>query len=90
MVCEQPRVAGMNMMLADGHAAYALEITSDRAEVFEPEEGVLVRTNHYCRRRCPRLRPRLRRIAARLTGTRVPHRSARDATARSACTTWCV
>lgn len=47
MVRNQPRVAGMNMTLADTHSAYALEITSDQVEVFEPEDGVLVRTNHY-------------------------------------------
>jgi isopenicillin-N N-acyltransferase like protein len=47
MVRDQPRVAGMNMTLADTHSAYALEITCDRVEVFEPEDGVLVRTNHY-------------------------------------------
>ena len=47
MVRDQPRVAGMNMTLADTHSAYALEITSDQVEVFEPEDGVLVRTNHY-------------------------------------------
>jgi isopenicillin-N N-acyltransferase-like protein len=47
MVRDQPRVAGMNMMLADTDSAYALEITSDRVEVFGPEDGVLVRTNHY-------------------------------------------
>ncbi|MBV9174245.1 MAG: hypothetical protein JOZ81_29630 [Chloroflexi bacterium] len=47
MVREQPRVAGMNMMLADTHTAYALEITADQMEVFEPEDGLLVRTNHY-------------------------------------------
>jgi isopenicillin-N N-acyltransferase-like protein len=47
MVRDQPRVAGMNMMLADTQSAYALEITSDRVDVFEPDDGVLVRTNHY-------------------------------------------
>jgi isopenicillin-N N-acyltransferase-like protein len=47
MMREQPRVAGMNMTVADAHKAYALEITSDRIEVFEPEDGLLVRTNHY-------------------------------------------
>jgi isopenicillin-N N-acyltransferase-like protein len=47
MVRGQPRVAGMNMTLADTNSAYALEITSDQVEVFEPEDGVLVRTNHY-------------------------------------------
>jgi isopenicillin-N N-acyltransferase like protein len=47
MMRDQPRVAGMNMTLADTADAYALEITSDQVEVFEPENGVLIRTNHY-------------------------------------------
>jgi isopenicillin-N N-acyltransferase-like protein len=47
IVRDQPRVAGMNMMLADGHKAYALEITDTAVHVFEPDDGILVRTNHY-------------------------------------------
>jgi isopenicillin-N N-acyltransferase-like protein len=47
MVREQPRVAGMNMTLADANKAYALEITDSEVHVFEPEDGILVRTNHY-------------------------------------------
>jgi hypothetical protein len=47
MVREQPRVAGMNMTLADEHKAYALEITDSEVHVFEPEDGILVRTNNY-------------------------------------------
>lgn len=47
IVREQPRVAGMNMIIADPSSAYALEITATGVEVFEPEDGVLVRTNHY-------------------------------------------
>ncbi|GAC1317717.1 MAG: acyl-CoA--6-aminopenicillanic acid acyl-transferase [Chloroflexota bacterium] len=47
MVRAQPRVAGMNMTLADTSKAYALEITDRDVHVFEPEDGVLVRTNHY-------------------------------------------
>jgi isopenicillin-N N-acyltransferase-like protein len=47
MMRAQPRVAGMNMTVADTHKAYALEITANQVEVFEPEDGLLVRTNHY-------------------------------------------
>ncbi len=47
VVREQPRVAGMNMTLADSTSAYALEITDTAVQVFEPEDGLLVRTNHY-------------------------------------------
>jgi isopenicillin-N N-acyltransferase like protein len=47
MMREQPRVAGMNMTVADTHKAYALEITANQVEVFEPQDGLLVRTNHY-------------------------------------------
>jgi isopenicillin-N N-acyltransferase like protein len=47
MIREQPRVAGMQVMLADGHKAVALEITDSDVHVFEPEDGILVRTNHY-------------------------------------------
>jgi isopenicillin-N N-acyltransferase-like protein len=47
MVRQQPRVAGMNMTVADEHTAVALEITDTDVHVFEPEDGILVRTNHY-------------------------------------------
>jgi isopenicillin-N N-acyltransferase-like protein len=47
IVRDQPRVAGMNMTVADDRRAYALEITDTQVEVFEPEDGILVRTNHY-------------------------------------------
>jgi isopenicillin-N N-acyltransferase-like protein len=47
IVREQPRVAGMNMMIADERTAYAVEITDSQVHVFEPEDGILVRTNHY-------------------------------------------
>jgi len=47
IVRDQPRVAGMNMMLADQDKAYALEITDTDIQVFAPEDGILVRTNHY-------------------------------------------
>jgi isopenicillin-N N-acyltransferase like protein len=47
MVREQPRVAGMNMTLADTQKTYALEITESDVQVFEPEDDILVRTNHY-------------------------------------------
>jgi isopenicillin-N N-acyltransferase-like protein len=47
IVRDQPRVAGMNMVIADERTAYAVEITDSQVEVFEPTDGVLVRTNHY-------------------------------------------
>jgi isopenicillin-N N-acyltransferase like protein len=47
MVRDQPRVAGMNAMLADAHKAVALEVTDTEVHVFEPEDGILVRTNHF-------------------------------------------
>jgi isopenicillin-N N-acyltransferase-like protein len=47
MIRAQPRVAGMNAMLADAHKAVALEVTDTEVHVFEPEDGILVRTNHF-------------------------------------------
>lgn len=47
MIREQPRVAGMQCMLADEKKAMALEITDTEVHVFEPEDGILVRTNHF-------------------------------------------
>jgi isopenicillin-N N-acyltransferase like protein len=47
IIREQPRVAGMQMMLADPERAMALEITDRDVHVFEPEDGILVRTNHF-------------------------------------------
>ena len=46
MIRTQPRVAGMQVMLADQNTAMALEITDSDVHVFEPEDGILVRTNH--------------------------------------------
>jgi isopenicillin-N N-acyltransferase-like protein len=56
MIRAQPRVAGMQVMLADQHTALALEITDSEVHVFEPEDGILVRTNHF-------LAPELQRLA---------------------------
>jgi isopenicillin-N N-acyltransferase like protein len=47
MIREQPRMAGMNLMLADQHTAMALEVTDREVHVFEPDDGLLVRTNHF-------------------------------------------
>ena len=47
IVRDQPRVAGMNMVIADERTAYAVEITDSEVHVFEPDDGILVRTNHY-------------------------------------------
>jgi isopenicillin-N N-acyltransferase like protein len=47
IVRDQPRVAGMNMLIDDERTACALEITDSHVEVFEPDDGILVRTNHY-------------------------------------------
>ena len=63
MVREQPRLAGMNLMLADTTKAMALEVTDRDVHVFEPEDGVLVRTNHF-------LAPELRHLAPTLAENR--------------------
>ena len=63
MVREQPRVAGMNMTLADTKSAYAIEITDSEMHVFEPEHGLLVRTNHY-------LAPELQALAPTMSENR--------------------
>ena len=56
IVREQPRVAGMNMLVSGGASSYALEITATDVQVFEPSDDILVRTNHY-------LSPALRHLA---------------------------
>lgn len=56
MIREQPRVVGMNAMLADSTTAVALEVTDREVHVFEPDDGILVRTNHF-------LAPELQAIA---------------------------
>jgi isopenicillin-N N-acyltransferase like protein len=63
MVRDQPRVAGMNMTLADSRSAYAIEITDSEIHVFEPADGLLVRTNHY-------LAPELQRLAPTVSENR--------------------
>jgi isopenicillin-N N-acyltransferase-like protein len=50
----QPRVAGMLAMVADGRRAVALEVTDSDVFEFEPQDGILVRTNHFL---SPELRP---------------------------------
>jgi isopenicillin-N N-acyltransferase-like protein len=47
MIRDQPRIVGMNAMLADATTAVALEITDGDVHVFEPDDGILVRTNHF-------------------------------------------
>ncbi|HEX2987152.1 MAG TPA: C45 family peptidase [Chloroflexota bacterium] len=47
MIREQPRASGMNVLVADGIKAVALEVTDRVAHQFEPENGLLVRTNHF-------------------------------------------
>src|SRR4051812_18690744 len=44
---EQPRASGMQVLIADGTRAAALEVTDDELHVFEPDDGLLTRTNHY-------------------------------------------
>jgi isopenicillin-N N-acyltransferase like protein len=46
-VREQPRLVGLNLMAADRRRAVALEVTDGVVHVHEPEDGLLVRTNHY-------------------------------------------
>jgi isopenicillin-N N-acyltransferase-like protein len=43
----QPRLTGLNIVAADRSRGAALEATRDRVYRHEPEDGVLVRTNHY-------------------------------------------
>jgi isopenicillin-N N-acyltransferase like protein len=47
MIREQPRASGMHVLVADGKRAVAAEVTDTVVRTFEPEDGVLVRTNHY-------------------------------------------
>lgn len=56
MVREQPRVCGMLLVASDAQRAVALEVTGDDVFVFEPEDGLLARTNHF-------LAPELRDMA---------------------------
>ena len=44
---EQPRATGMQVLVSDGETTAALEVTDDELHVFEPEDGLLTRTNHY-------------------------------------------
>src|SRR4051812_2907112 len=54
---EQPRACGMQVLVADGTRAAALEVTDDELHVFEPEDGLLTRTNHYFSPSLAYLRP---------------------------------
>jgi isopenicillin-N N-acyltransferase like protein len=54
---EQPRASGMQVLVADGTTAAALEVTDDELYVFEPEDGLLTRTNHYFSPALAHLRP---------------------------------
>jgi hypothetical protein len=47
MIKEQPRAAGMIVLVADGTQATALEVTDKVVREFDAEDGVLIRTNHY-------------------------------------------
>ena len=47
MIKEQPRASGMQVIVADGKRAVALEVTDRVVREFEAENGILVRTNHY-------------------------------------------
>jgi len=43
----EPRMSGMNFVVADKHRAAALEVTRDRVIVSGNDDGIIVRTNHY-------------------------------------------
>ncbi len=47
MISDQPRASGMNVLVADESRAVALEVTDQVVRQFQPEEGLLVRTNHF-------------------------------------------
>ncbi len=47
MIKEQPRASGMQVIVADGKRAVALEVTDKVVRECEAENGLLVRTNHY-------------------------------------------
>jgi isopenicillin-N N-acyltransferase-like protein len=48
MIKEQPRASGMIVLAADESRAVALEVTDREVREFEPEDDLLVRTNHFC------------------------------------------
>ncbi|MGI8687846.1 MAG: C45 family autoproteolytic acyltransferase/hydrolase [Thermomicrobiales bacterium] len=47
MIEEQPRASGMQVLVADGTRAVALEVTDQVVRAFDAEEGIVIRTNHY-------------------------------------------
>ena len=48
MIADQPRASGMIVLAADQSRATALEVTDREVRAFEPEQDLLVRTNHFC------------------------------------------
>ena len=56
VIREQPRVCGMLLVASDPVRSVALEVTGDEVYVFEVEDGLLARTNHF-------LGPRFRHLA---------------------------
>ena len=48
MIKEQSRASGMIVLAADESRAVALEVTDREVREFEPENDLLVRTNHFC------------------------------------------
>ena len=48
MITAQPRASGMIVLAADASRAVALEVTDREVREFAPENGLLVRTNHFC------------------------------------------
>ena len=47
LIREQPRASGMIVLAADESRAVALEMTDREVREFEPEDDLLVRTNHF-------------------------------------------
>jgi isopenicillin-N N-acyltransferase-like protein len=47
MIKAQPRASGMIVLVADESRAVALEVTDRQVREFEPENHLLVRTNHF-------------------------------------------
>jgi isopenicillin-N N-acyltransferase-like protein len=47
LAAAQSRVVGINLVVADAHEAYGVELTANSASILPAAEGRLVRTNHY-------------------------------------------
>src|SRR5438128_5443245 len=56
MLVDQPRLWGMQALITDGERSVALEVTDQDLRVCEPEDDLVVRTNHF-------LSPELRHFA---------------------------